>query len=472
MARRAKGEGGLYQNKDKLWVYQYWADGKRHTKRFRRKADANAFMKAVIAANAGDNPAQSVPAEADAPETGNTAAENAAAEKSETTGKRRGRSRKTAQQEPEATPEQEEEAEQEEEPKPRRGQRGRKKKDLLTLGEWLDRWLEVYVRPNLKLSTYDSYEMYVRAHIKPKIGNLYLQTIRVDDLQAFFNDRRVNGNLKGEGGLSPKTLGNMRNMLHAAFKQAVRNRLINDNIVEGVRIPRAEKKEMRVLNRAEQDRLVTAAKLSPELAAFGIVFDLFTGIRLGELCGLRWENVDLEQKKFLVCETRNRLPNHDDSIEASTTVATVPTTKTDNSRRTVYLLGNLAEDLKDYKRIQDSIAEQYPGFNQGGYVFCQPNGNPYEPRGFQDLFKRCAKQAGIEGATVHSMRHTFATRSLEQGMDIVTLSRLLGHATPSITMDKYGHSVDDHKRVSIEKLDDLYDGAAKRRKRASRGQSR
>ena len=82
--------------------------------------------------------------------------------------------------------------------------------------------------------------------------------------------------------------------------------------------------------------------------------------------------------------------------------------------------------------------------------FCQSNGQPYEPRTYQDLFKRCVRQAGIRGANFHALRHTFATRSLEQGMDIVTLSRLLGHANPSITMDKYGHALDDHKRSSID----------------------
>nr|WP_297301760.1 tyrosine-type recombinase/integrase [uncultured Oscillibacter sp.] len=108
------------------------------------------------------------------------------------------------------------------------------------------------------------------------------------------------------------------------------------------------------------------------------------------------------------------------------------------------------------------MAAEYPGYNQEGYVFCQENGQPYEPRTYQDLFKRCMRQAGIKDANFHALRHTFATRSLEQGMDVVTLSRLLGHANPSITMDKYGHALDDHKRTSIGKLGDVYAGAKKK----------
>ena len=404
MARRSKGEGSLYQDKNKCWIYQYTENGKRKTKRFRKKSDATLYIR-QLAAEAQTMEQLSIQTQAPDEEL--------------------------APEEP-----------------------------GVTVSEWLDRWLNSYARPTIKLSTYCSYELYVRAHIKPKIGDRYMSALNVDDLQDFFNDRKENGNLKGEGGLSPKTLANMRNMMHMSFAQAVQNRIIPDNIVEGVRIPRAEKKEMRVLSREEQERLIAAAKCAEEAAAFGIIFDLFTGIRLGELCGLRWENVQMKERTFRVCETRNRLPNHDESVKASTSVQTLPTTKTANSRRTVYLLDDLYLDLLAYKKAQDDLAKELPGYNRDGYVFCQNNGQPYEPRTYQDLFKRCVKQAGIQDANFHALRHTFATRSLEQGMDIVTLSRLLGHASPSITMDKYGHALDDHKRSSIEKLGGLYGAAS------------
>ena len=245
-------------------------------------------------------------------------------------------------------------------------------------------------------------------------------------------------------------------MMHLAFGQAVKNKLLSENMVEGVRLPKAEKQEMRVLDREEQTRLILAARRAPEPAAFGIIFDLFTGLRLGELCGLRWENVDMEGRSFKVCETRNRLRNFDDSVETSTSVETVKSTKTDNSRRTVFIMDGLYQDFLDYHTIQMSLQKQNPGYNPDGYVFCQENGQPYEPRTYQDLFKRCVRQAGIPDANFHSLRHTFATRALEQGMDVVTLSRLLGHATPSVTLDKYGHALDDHKRTSVEKLGGVY----------------
>lgn len=394
MARRERGEGSLYQAKDKTWVYQYNVDGKRKTKRFRRKSDAKAFMDALSAGQPGiivGTISSAVP-----------------------------------------------------------------KAEPITVGEWMDRWLEKYAKPTVKLSTYCSYEQLIRGHIKPQIGGKYLNTLTCEDLQDFFNERKTEGNLKGCGGLSTKTLTNLRNMMHLAFGQAVTNRLLTENLVESVRLPKAEKHEMRVLASEEQTCLILAARRAPEPAAFGIIFDLFTGLRLGELCGLRWENVDMENRSFKVCETRNRLPNFDDAVETSTSVATVKTTKTDNSRRTVYLMDGLFQDFQDYHMIQMSLINRHPGYNPDGYVFCQENGRPYEPRTYQDLFKRCVRQAGIADANFHSLRHTFATRALEQGMDVVALSRLLGHANPSITLDKYGHALDDHKRSSVEKLGGVY----------------
>ena len=456
MARRMKGEGSLYQTKDKVWIYQYQIDGQRKTKRFKKKSDANAFIKALAAGTANvpakepelnsvKNSAKTVEEMSEAVTESAVKIETAESQKPENTDETT--HEKLAVQTVNETP-----------ATPQIQAGTQNVSEIITLGEWLDRWLEIYIRPTVKLSTYCSYEPYIRGHIKPKIGGLYMNTLRVDD-------RHKNGNLKGNGGLAPKTLINMRNMLHLAFTQAVRNRIIFDNLIEGVRVPRLVKNEMRVLNREEQDRLVTAVKLAPEPAAFGIIFDLFTGLRLGELCGLRWKNVYPERKMFIVCETRNRLPNHDPSIAASTSVKTVETTKTDNSRRTVYLIESLLDDLMQYKSIQDSIAKQYPVYNPDGYVFCQENGTPYEPRTYQDLFKRCVRQAGIKDANFHALRHTFSTRSLEEGMDIVTLSRLLGHANPSITMDKYGHSTDEQKLASMEKLGNLYGGASSRYRR-------
>ncbi len=138
MARRSKGEGTLYQAKDKSWIYQYKVDGARKTKRFQRKSDAKAFMDSLSTA------AASAPAFAPAaPVQAST--------------------------------------------------------QVLTVGEWMDRWLEAYAKPTIKLSTYVSYEQYIRTHIKPNLGTKYLNTLRVDELQDFFNERSRSGNAARKG---------------------------------------------------------------------------------------------------------------------------------------------------------------------------------------------------------------------------------------------------------------------------------
>ena len=394
MARRMKGEGSLYQTKDKTWVCQYYdADGKRRTKRFQRKADGRDFL---------DNLHQTASPQTDTRLPGQAVNHGN------------------------------------------------------TVGSWMDQWLETYARPTVKLSTYCSYEMMTRVHVKPSLGDILLVKLDPVTLQEFFNQKYSNGKTTGEGGLSAKTLRNLRNLFYVALEQARKNGLLQTNLVEGVRLPKEQKREMRVLSREEQRRLMLACRAMPEPASFGVIFTLFTGLRMGEVCGLRWDNVDMERRQFLVCETRNRLPNHDDSIEASTSVCTVSTTKTDHSRRIVYLCDELYQELSRYQEIQFSIMGQYPGYNAGRYVFCQENGEPYEPRTYQDLFKRCVSRAGIPGANFHSLRHTFATRALEQGMDPVTLSKLLGHANASITLDKYGHSFESQKRAGMELMGALY----------------
>ncbi len=195
---------------------------------------------------------------------------------------------------------------------------------------------------------------------------------------AFFNDRGANGNLPRQGRLSPKALTNIRNMMHIAFDQALKNGMITVNFVESVRLHKAEKKEMRVLDREEQSRLVAAARLAPGPAAFGIIFDLFTGLRIGELCGLRWKNVNMDDHSIRVRETRNRLPNFDDTIETATSVKTVESTKTSNSRRTVYMTDSLYRDFQQYMNISALPQKAVPVLQPGRVrAYAAPKLHPF-----------------------------------------------------------------------------------------------
>ena len=244
--------------------------------------------------------------------------------------------------------------------------------------------------------------------------------------------------------------------MHLAFDQALKNGMITVNFIESVRLPKAEKKEMRVLDREEQARLIAATRLAPEPAAFGVVFDLFTGLRIGELCWLKWKNVNMDDHSIRVCETRNRLPNFNDTIETATSVRTVESTKTSNSRRTVYMTDSLYKDFQQYMNIQLSIKKQYPSYNPDGYVFFQENGDPYELRTYEDLFKRCVRQAGIRDANFHAFRHTMASMLYFNGVDSASISRRLGHAQVSTTADIYAHVIEEADKTNADILSDIF----------------
>jgi integrase len=331
----------------------------------------------------------------------------------------------------------------------------------LTFGEWMQNWLEQYARPSIRNSTYISYETYVRAHVIPAIGTIKMKNVTVDTFQRFFNEKVKLGRLDGKGGLSAKTTKNLFTMMKTAMEQAKENDLIKKNFLDGVKLPKIEQQEMRVLSIDEQQKLIKAVQGSSEPTAFGINLALFTGVRLGELLGLKWENVDFNNKKIYIKETVSRLKNFDENATNATTLQSKKSTKTQSSKRSIDLLDELCDDLKDYKKNIDEIKTNFLGFNPEGFVFVNQTGGIMDPRTYQDIFKRHLKMAGVSDANFHSLRHTFATRAIEQGMDILVLSKILGHAQPSTTLNKYGHVLPDHKKESMDKLSGLYESSVK-----------
>ena len=183
----------------------------------------------------------------------------------------------------------------------------------LTLGEWMQNWLEQYARPSIRNSTYISYETYVRAHVIPSIGTIKMKNLTVDTFQRFFNEKVKLGRFDRKGGLSAKATKNLFTMMKIAMEQAKENDLNKKNFLEGVKLLRIEQQEKRVLNIDEQQKLIKAVQGSSEPTAFGINLALFTGVRIGELLGLKWENVDFDNNKIYIKETVSRLKNFDEN---------------------------------------------------------------------------------------------------------------------------------------------------------------
>lgn len=319
--------------------------------------------------------------------------------------------------------------------------------------DWLKTWLEVYARPSVKLSTYGSYHTYIFKHIEPTFPKVLLKDLKPDHLQLFLNEKLKSGRLdKVDGGLSKNTVRKIKVMIGTALKQAVNNGMIIKNVAEMVKLPNIDQQEMRVLTINEQGSLEKICINSPEFSAFGVYLALNTGIRLGEVLGLTWDNINLKTGVIHICQTLNRLKAYGGKTK---TIIEIGTPKTKTSRRDIPIFDSCRQKLVEYKKRQEKHITSMDGaYDDMRFVFATPLGRYLEPKTFQDLFKRQLKLAKIEDANFHSTRHTFVTRSLEAGMDILVLSRILGHAQASTTLNKYGHALPDHKKLSMDKLEE------------------
>ena len=340
-----------------------------------------------------------------------------------------------------------------------------------TLLDYLNDWLVEYGEPTLRHSTYVNYDGYFNKHIAAHpIARQPICMVNGKMLQKFFTEKGLSGRLDGEeGGLSPKTLRNMRNALNIAFKQAVFDGLIPGNPVQGVRLPKDKKKPMRVLSRAEQDSLEKAVNASYEMCVQGIIVALYTGLRVGELLALKWSDVDLDAspatlhvRTTLARQATPKEYDRDYEVirhkEGQSTAITVGDTKTTNSNRKLYLPQKARIALSKLKQWQDMMKDTFGNaWGREGFVITTLKGGPMEPRTYSDKLDVIVRAIGIPHVNFHALRHTYATRAVENGMDIASLSRNLGHANISTTLNMYVHLLDEQQRESV-KIFDLDEG--------------
>lgn len=318
----------------------------------------------------------------------------------------------------------------------------------MTMQEWLDYWFETYVKRTVKRSTAISYIGYITNHIVPQIGKYKLSEVDTEILQDFFNSENDYGNKKTGTNLSPKTLHNIKLMLHKALKKAVELHLISYNYTEGVELPRITKPKIEVLSSSEQSKLFAALTQSDEKLYFGIFLSLVTGMRLGEILGLKWSDVDLNDDVIHINRTANRLMTLDGKEKKTELVVGTP--KSENSIREIPITNKIHKEFVIY---QEKYKDIYGKINKDDYVIMLRRGYPVEPKTMQDCFKRTLISAGIDKhITFHGLRHTFATQAVEQGVDIKTLSVLLGHSDVAFTLSRYAHISCKQKRDAMDMI--------------------
>ncbi len=330
----------------------------------------------------------------------------------------------------------------------------------VTLNEWYIYWLETYMINSVKRSTYISYEGFIRNHFAV-IGNTKLKTLQASTLQELYNYKF------NEEGISAKTIRNMHMALHKCLEQAVIQRLLTSNPCSGVVLPRAEKAEITALS-AEQQRELVQESYSHRYGIF-VRLTLCTGLRLGELIAVKWEDIDMVNGTLTVRRTLNRLAKLNSGAESNSTIKSdtnsnanrteiiLDTPKTKNSRRVIPLPSGAIEELKQW-RSKQQIEKQNAGtsYINDNFVVTNELGKFFEQKTFKTQFDKMVRATNIEKLTYHSLRHTFATRALERGMDYKTLSSVLGHYSVAFTMDTYVHCLDEKKRKEMDKMNDLY----------------
>lgn len=303
--------------------------------------------------------------------------------------------------------------------------------------DWLDEWLNHYVKTSSKQRTYERYRQTANVHIIPTLGDYELTELHPIVLQRFVSDLLVNGNKRTGKGLSPNFVKSMISVLQNSLKTAHILGLIPEYTADKIKRPKIVEKQVECFSVAEQKKIEQYVLESKKSKLKGIVLCLYTGLRIGELLALTWEDIDFRKGRLSVTKTC-----HDGNVNGKHCII-VDTPKTETSRRYIPLSKPLLAVLKDLRKESKS-----------DYVVSDKD-NPVFVRSYQRTFELLLKRLDIPHKGFHALRHTFATRALECGMDVKTLSEILGHKNATITLNRYAHSLWEHKSEMMNKLGKL-----------------
>lgn len=300
--------------------------------------------------------------------------------------------------------------------------RKRRKNFRVVTEEWLK-----YKKNTVKKSTYYNYSYSVEKYLYPKFADQDITQIK--DYNDFIE--------KLTDTLAPKTVRDIITKLKEIinFYEEEHNTKLN---IKKMSLPKMNKKEIQILSNKEKQKLEKYCIEQNSLKSLGILICLNTGLRIGEVCALRWENIDFESKKIHIEKTIERIY----SKEENKTIVIIDTPKSITSVRTIPINSKLYNILKQIRGKSKKT----------DFVLASSSEHYVEPRNYQYHFKEILKRSKVKKYKFHTLRHTFATNCIEAGMDIKSLSEILGHADVSITLNIYVHSSDKAKRKYLEKI--------------------
>lgn len=300
----------------------------------------------------------------------------------------------------------------------------------------LSAWLENN-QIRLKESTIYRYTYLIERHILPTLGNLRVCSIDNATINAFLAQKASGGRLDHHGGLSASYVRSIMVILHSALNFAAENNLCMP-LSGHITTPPLRPRELSILSAAEQNRLSLFLLRDMDETRLGIYISLYTGLRIGEVCALSWKDIDLVGRLMYIRHTVARVKREENGKPITKYVIDTP--KTNASQRKIPLNSDLTRILSE---MSSKATSSYVISGENGFV---------HPRTYENRYRRILQDCGLPHIHYHGLRHTFATRCIEAGVDVKTLSEILGHSNVSITLNTYVHSSMELKRAQLEKL--------------------
>ena len=309
--------------------------------------------------------------------------------------------------------------------------------DEYTVATWLRSWYDIYAKPNVRVATADRYQLMVEQYTIPRIGNIKLTKLTAHDLQKLYKELMENGRIDRKSGhgspeLSSTTVRSLHLMLHNAFERAVKERLIPRNPTEDCIAPKIQKFEMQILQPEHIKEYLNAANARELLPMFYL--ELVSGLRKGELVALQWSDLD----------------------EANCTISVSKQASWDTEGNLILSQPKTGNSIREVSTPQDAVEllkQEHTKHPDNPYMFPSPiTGEMYYPDSIVNLHKKILKDAGLPHIRFHDLRHTFATLALQNGVDVKTVSSMLGHYDAGFTLRTYTHATRQMQQKATEKM--------------------
>ena len=312
----------------------------------------------------------------------------------------------------------------------------------MTVSEFLDRWLTDYAKPKVSPKTYERYQEMIDGHIRPALGSYLLPKLSPLHIQGFYSRSFTKGRKDGKGGLSAQSVVHFHRLLHKVFAQAVKWQLLARNPIQAVEPPRAERQEMRALDEDETASLLNL--LGGSRLYMPVMLAVTTGLRRGEILGLRWGNVDLATGTITVVQ----------SLEQTKEGLRFKSPKTHRSRRSIALAAIAVEALRSHraKQAEERLALG-PAYDDHDLVCPRPGGSPWPPDMLSTAFAAVVRRLQVKPFRFHDLRHSHASHLLRAGIHPKIVSERLGHSTVGITLDTYSHVLPGMQEGAVRLLD-------------------